>query len=248
MTSFVLTPADELLALLTLRFTPQLGPRRIEGLRQYFGSAGAALSASLGELREVPGLDLKSVAAIGLPKAAEQARAEVLKAQDLGVTLIGRGLDGYPPALEALGDPPAILWVLGDLPQLPVVPRAVGIVGTRAASPYAHSLTRQVAADLKEFFTTDVFTTVIPRSVRLAEAPSFGKPVLVTRETTERPEGVDAGTCTLVGTDIDRILSEVHQLCSDSTVYLNRSQLKNPYGDGKSSHRICEILAGALCN
>lgn len=148
MTTSVLAPADELLALLTLRFTPQLGPRRIEGLRQHFGSARAALGASLGELREVPGLDTKSVAAIGAARAAELAQAEVTKARELGVSLLGRGLEGYPAALEALGDPPPVLWVLGDLPDLPVVPRAVGIVGTRAASPYAHTLTRSIAADL----------------------------------------------------------------------------------------------------
>lgn len=140
--------ADELLALLTLRFTPHLGPRRIEGLRQHFGSAQAALQATLGELREVPGLDVKSVSAIGTPKAAMQASAELAKVQELGVTLLGRGLDGYPPALEALQDPPPILWALGPMPDLPSVPRAIGIVGTRAASPHAVSLTRSMAADL----------------------------------------------------------------------------------------------------
>lgn len=143
------TPPDaELLALLTLRFTAQLGPRRIEHLRAHFGSAHAALNAPLGELRQVPGLDARSVAAVGQPQAVELARAEQRKAQALGVTLLGRGLDGYPPALEALGDPPAVLWVLGDLPALPVVPRAVGIVGTRAASPHAVGVARRVAADL----------------------------------------------------------------------------------------------------
>lgn len=141
-------PSAELLALLTLRFTPQLGPRRIENLRQHFGSAQAALRANLGELREVPGLDIKSVAAVGDAKAAAQAEAELQKVRELGVTLIGRGLEGYPPALEALQDPPPILWVLGELPDLPVVPRAIGIVGTRAASPHAKTLTRTIAADL----------------------------------------------------------------------------------------------------
>lgn len=139
---------EELLALLTLRFTPGLGPRRTESLRAHFGSAHAALRAPRSELRGVPGLDARSLAAIGTPKAAEQAQAELKEAARLGVTLLGRGLDGYPPALDALEDAPAVLWVLGDLPDLPVVPRAVGIVGTRAASPHAVSLTRTVAADL----------------------------------------------------------------------------------------------------
>ncbi|WP_104991828.1 DNA-processing protein DprA [Deinococcus sp. NW-56] len=138
----------ELLALLTLRFTPALGPRRTESLRRHFGSAGAALAAPLTALRGVPGLEAKTVAAIGTPGPREQAEAELRKAQAEGVTLLGRGLPGYPEALEALGDPPAVLWVRGELPDLPAVPRAVGIVGTRGASPHARSLTRDLAADL----------------------------------------------------------------------------------------------------
>ncbi|MEF2277073.1 DNA-processing protein DprA [Deinococcus sp. YIM 134068] len=148
MTAAVHTSASELRALLTLRFTPQLGPRRIESLRRHFGSAEAALRAPLTTLRAVPGLDAKSLAALGSAKAGEQAEAELDKARAEGVTLLGRGLEGYPPALDALGDPPPVLWVRGELPSFPVVPRAVGIVGTRAASPHALSLTRAVAADL----------------------------------------------------------------------------------------------------
>lgn len=133
---------------MTLRFTPNLGPRRIEYLRQHFGSAAAALRANLTQLRDVNGLDAKSAASIGLPKAAAEASAELEKCRAAGVTLLGRGLAGYPAALESLGDPPAVLWVLGDLPELPVVPRSIGIVGTRAASHHALSLTRHIAADL----------------------------------------------------------------------------------------------------
>lgn len=138
----------ELLALLTLRFTPQLGPRRIEALRRHLGSAGAALRAPLTTLRDVPGLDARSVAALGSAKAAQEAEAELRNVAEHGVTLLGRGLPGYPPALEALGDPPPVLWVRGDLPDFPVTPRAIGIVGTRAASPHALGLTRSIAADL----------------------------------------------------------------------------------------------------
>ncbi|XZE45316.1 non-hydrolyzing UDP-N-acetylglucosamine 2-epimerase [Pirellulaceae bacterium SH467] len=77
------------------------------------------------------------------------------------------------------------------------------------------------------------------------EAPSFGKPVLVTRETTERPEGVHAGTCKLVGTDIAKILSEAHQLLSDPAHYRQRSQLQNPYGDGTAAQKITKIVASS---
>ena len=78
------------------------------------------------------------------------------------------------------------------------------------------------------------------------EAPSLGKPVLVLRETTERPEGVTAGTCTLVGTDPDKILAEANRLLSDPAEYARRSALKNPYGDGRTARRIREILEETL--
>ena len=78
------------------------------------------------------------------------------------------------------------------------------------------------------------------------EAPSLGKPVLVMRETTERPEGVDAGTCRLVGTDPERILREAALLLEDENAYSQRSQLKNPYGDGQASERILQVLAESL--
>ena len=66
--------------------------------------------------------------------------------------------------------------------------------------------------------------------------------MLVMRETTERPEGVAAGTCTLVGTDPERILAESHRLLTDPSEYARRSALKNPYGDGRAAERIVRIL------
>lgn len=74
------------------------------------------------------------------------------------------------------------------------------------------------------------------------EAPSLGKPVLVMRDTTERPEGISAGTCRLVGTDPERILSEAALLLDDVGEYQRRSQLANPYGDGQAAQRIRAIL------
>jgi UDP-N-acetylglucosamine 2-epimerase len=78
------------------------------------------------------------------------------------------------------------------------------------------------------------------------EAPGLGKPVLVMRDTTERPEGVAAGTCRLVGTDPEKILRESGILLSDSAEYARRSALKNPYGDGSSAKRIRQILETEL--
>ncbi|MCB1153090.1 UDP-N-acetylglucosamine 2-epimerase (non-hydrolyzing) [bacterium] len=78
------------------------------------------------------------------------------------------------------------------------------------------------------------------------EAPSLGKPVLVMRDKTERPEGLDAGTVKLVGTDRARIVAEVSKLFDDKTAYRKMAEAKNPYGDGKASQRIADILKKRL--
>jgi UDP-N-acetylglucosamine 2-epimerase (non-hydrolysing) len=74
------------------------------------------------------------------------------------------------------------------------------------------------------------------------EAPSLGKPVLVMRETTERPEAVKAGTARLVGTNQNKITSETNLLLSDKETYLAMSVAENPYGDGRASYNIIKIL------
>ena len=75
------------------------------------------------------------------------------------------------------------------------------------------------------------------------EAPSLGKPVLVMRDTTERPEAVDAGTVRLVGTNIAKITSALNELLTNDESYKTMSRAHNPYGDGKACQRICDILA-----
>jgi UDP-N-acetylglucosamine 2-epimerase (non-hydrolysing) len=74
------------------------------------------------------------------------------------------------------------------------------------------------------------------------EAPSLGKPVLVMRDTTERPEGVDAGTARLVGTDFRRIVDDVSRLLTVREEYAAMSKAVNPYGDGHAAERILEVL------
>ena len=74
------------------------------------------------------------------------------------------------------------------------------------------------------------------------EAPGLGKPVLVMRNTTERPEALEAGTVKLVGTDHDLIVAEVSRLLDDKAYYDMMSKAVNPYGDGKACQRIVEIL------
>lgn len=76
------------------------------------------------------------------------------------------------------------------------------------------------------------------------EAPSLGKPVLVLREVTERPEAVEAGTVKLVGTDKERIVRETVKLMEDKKEYEKMARAVNPYGDGKAGDRIAKILMG----
>ncbi len=75
------------------------------------------------------------------------------------------------------------------------------------------------------------------------EAPGLGKPVLVMRDTTERPEALDAGTVKLVGTNYDKIVGEVSRLLDDPEEYSRMSHAVNPYGDGKACPRIADVLA-----
>ena len=74
------------------------------------------------------------------------------------------------------------------------------------------------------------------------EAPSLGKPVLVTRDTTERPEAVTEGTVLLVGTNTSKIVEQADRLLSDSTLYDTMSTLHNPYGDGAASEKIINYI------
>lgn len=77
------------------------------------------------------------------------------------------------------------------------------------------------------------------------EAPSLGKPVLVMRDTTERPEGVEAGTAKLVGASKQTIADEVNRLLDDEKAYASMAQAHNPYGDGTAAVQIAEIVASA---
>ncbi|MGB1415995.1 MAG: non-hydrolyzing UDP-N-acetylglucosamine 2-epimerase [Synechococcus sp.] len=78
------------------------------------------------------------------------------------------------------------------------------------------------------------------------EAPALGKPVLVLRRTTERPEAVDAGTARLIGTDPDSIAAEASRLLSDQTAYDAMSRAVNPFGDGQASQRILQLCRSHL--
>ena len=74
------------------------------------------------------------------------------------------------------------------------------------------------------------------------EAPSLGKPVLVMRDTTERPEAVDVGTVLLVGTDVEKITTYTNKLLTNKEAYDQMGTLHNPYGDGKACERIVNFI------
>jgi UDP-N-acetylglucosamine 2-epimerase (non-hydrolysing) len=78
------------------------------------------------------------------------------------------------------------------------------------------------------------------------EAPSFGKPALVLRNKTERPEAVEAGTSTLVGVDVEKIVGTTEWLIRDEAEYQRRARIHNPYGDGHASERIGDFILSYL--
>ena len=80
------------------------------------------------------------------------------------------------------------------------------------------------------------------------EAPALGKPVLVLRNTTERPEAVESGTARLVGTEVGAIVSACEQLLTDPRAYRAMAQIRNPFGDGHASEKILEVLASSLAD
>jgi UDP-N-acetylglucosamine 2-epimerase (non-hydrolysing) len=90
----------------------------------------------------------------------------------------------------------------------------------------------------------DISTLILTDSGGVQEeAPALGKPVLVMRDTTERPEGIQAGTAKLVGTDEDRIVAEAERLLDDELAYQVMARSHNPFGDGRSAERIADLLA-----
>lgn len=95
-------------------------------------------------------------------------------------------------------------------------------------------------------FIKSSFLILTDREGIQEEAPALGKPVLVMRDTTERPEGVDAGTLKLIGTKSQNIYEETMRLLKDENAYSIMSNATNPYGDGHASERIVKALMNSL--
>ena len=154
---------------------------------------------------------------------------------------------------ENLGDPMrrmfrAIRRVVDEFPDLKVIyPVHMNpVVGQAAESEFGgHQRIRLIPPlDVLAFhnFLARSFLILTDSGGIQEEAPSLGKPVLVLRDTTERPEGVEAGTLRLVGTDEDAVYEGFRLLVTDKALYDKMSKTKNPYGDGFASKRIADIL------
>ncbi|GAC1410257.1 MAG: UDP-N-acetylglucosamine 2-epimerase (non-hydrolyzing) [Candidatus Velthaea sp.] len=135
---------------------------------------------------------------------------------------------------------PQIVWPVHPSPAVAPVAHAHldGIAGIRLVDPlgYADSVACVAAS---RFVLTD-------SGGLQEEAPTLGKPVLVMRRETERPEGLAAGTLRLIGSDPDTIVSETQRLLDDEAAYREMAHASNPYGDGKAAHRIVAWLLSRL--
>ena len=149
-----------------------------------------------------------------------------------GMAAIGRAI-----ARIAKREDVAVLFPMHPNPNVAAVMDAV--------LPAAPNVARIAPLDYPHFIRAlDACTIALTDSGGVQEeAPALGKPVLVMRDTTERPEGVSAGTARLVGTDEARIVSEVFTLLDDKAAYTAMARAHNPFGDGHASSRIARIVA-----
>jgi UDP-N-acetylglucosamine 2-epimerase (non-hydrolysing) len=151
----------------------------------------------------------------------------------------GGGMEGIARALGRIADRPdtAILFPMHPNPNVAVAMDA--ILGQR------DNIARIEPLDYPHFIRAlEMAEIVLSDSGGVQEeAPALGKPVLVMRETTERPEGVAAGTAKLVGTDSDRIVSEISTLLDVPEAYSAMARAHNPFGDGHAAERIARIVA-----
>lgn len=142
--------------------------------------------------------------------------------------------------IAALPERPQILWPVHPSPMVkPVAHRILdGVAGISLVEPLDYADTVAVVKAAR-FVLTD-------SGGLQEEAPTLGKPVLVMRRETERPEGLDAGTLELIGTDRATIVAKARALLHDSPIFLHMAHASNPYGDGHASERIVAFLLAAL--
>ena len=153
----------------------------------------------------------------------------------------GGGMDRIADALLQILEREDIAIVL----PMHLNPNVRDILGTRLAGhPRAEIIPPLAYADFVGLLSLAHIVLTDSGGIQ-EEAPSLGKPVLVMRETTERPEGVLAGTARLVGTERDRIIAETFLLLDKPNHYLAMSRAHNPFGDGHASERIVKVMLNA---
>ena len=195
-----------------------------------------ALLATTARLRDEPGL------AAGLdPLAARFAGRRIIAVTSHRRENFGDGMAAIAAAIAAIAarEDLAVIFPVHPNPQVRAAmePLLGGLANVALIDPldYPHFVRLLGMSDL-----------VLTDSGGVQEeAPSLGKPVLVMRETTERPEGIAAGTARLVGTEKDRIVTEIFSLLDDKSAYEAMARAHNPFGDGMAAKRIAEIVARA---
>ena len=143
-------------------------------------------------------------------------------------------------AIKRIVDEHRDLKVIYPIHMNPIVRQAADVFGT---DERFHIIEPLDVLDFHNFLARSYLILTDSGGIQ-EEAPSLGKPVLVMRDTTERPEGIAAGTLKLVGTQEDTIYAEFKRLLTDASAFKAMSQASNPYGDGRACERIADILEG----
>ena len=156
----------------------------------------------------------------------------------------GAGLDHILDAVTELAQLPDVACIL----PMHLNPNVRPIVEKRLSSIQSVSLVEPLDYPSFTWLLWHSYLVLTDSGGVQEEAPAFGKPVLVMRETTERPEGIDAGTARLVGTDRTKILAETHALLKDEAAYQAVARASNPFGDGAAAGRIRTVITASLAS
>ena len=154
----------------------------------------------------------------------------------------GAGLDHILDAVTELAQLPDVACIL----PMHLNPNVRPFVEERLASIESVSLVEPLDYPSFTWLLWHSYLVLTDSGGVQEEAPAFGKPVLVMRETTERPEGINAGTARLVGTDRAKILAETHALLKDEAAYKAVARATNPFGDGAAAARIRTVITASL--
>jgi UDP-N-acetylglucosamine 2-epimerase (non-hydrolysing) len=152
----------------------------------------------------------------------------------------GAGMNNIADALLKILERKDVAIVLPLHPN----PNVTDVLGTRLANhPRMELISPQEYLDFVGLLSLSYLVLTDSGGIQ-EEAPSLGKPVLVMRDTTERPEAIEAGTAILVGADSNQIVSETMRLLDDRDHYSAMSRAHNPFGDGRASDRIAKVMLG----